>query len=208
MLESGKFCIKSYENSPAYKLRMRQLLAATVLVALMGLPALYFLRDTAEVRAVTHAVSAGLEGAAETDATSAIVEGMHRIAAGLAASLPGAEPSTGAFSVATIRDERTGNEPVPMGKATDRADAATTGSIKLAPGAEDLQAGPAASHDPDGDVAVTGPQSRGLPGRPDRDTGAAHRSASWRTPVNLAAIRGVNRLPRDYPTSFIWFDLV
>jgi len=188
---------------------MRQLLAATVLLALMGLPALYFLRDAPEVRAVTHAVGAGIEGAAETDATSAIIEGMHRIAAGLAASLAGAERSTGAFSFATIHDERAGDVSVAIGNATRGGDATQTGSIKLAVGAdEDMRTGPSDASDPEQDVAATGPDGHGFPGYRDGADGAADPSAPWRTPVSLAAMNGGNGLPRDYPTSFLWFDLV
>jgi hypothetical protein len=189
---------------------MRQLLAATVLLALMGLPALYFLRDAPEVRAVTHAVGAGIEGAAGTDATSAIVEGMHRIAAGLTASLAGAERSTGAFSFATIHDEPAGDVSVAIGNVTRRGDATQTGSITLAVGADkDMRTGPADVPNPEQDVAETGPDGRGLPGYRDRGAAAvADPSAPWRTPVSLAAMNGGNTLPRDYPTSFLWFDLV
>ena len=185
---------------------MRQLLAATVLLALMGLPALYFLRDTPEVRAVAHAVGAGIEDAAETGATNAIVEGMQRVAAGLGASLRGGRPSTGQFSVATIRDQRPGGVSVAIGKRPAGNDAATTGSIKLVAG-DGLPTASAASSESGRDVAPVRPDRRSLVNR-DPGLGAVDRSAPRRTPVNLAAMNGGNNLSRDYPTSFIWFDLV
>jgi len=188
---------------------MRQLLAATVLLALMGFPALYFLRDAPEVRAVAHAVGAGIEDAAETGATNPIVEGMQRVAAGLGASLKGGQPSTGRFSVSTIGDRRPGGFSAAIGKRPAGSDAATTGSIKVAAGKDHgMRTGPTDSSDPEQDVAETAPDGHGLPGYRDRDKGAADLPAPWRTPVSLTAMNGGNSLPRDYPTSFLWFDLV
>jgi hypothetical protein len=179
---------------------MRQLIAATVLLAFMAAPAVYFLRDTPEVRAVAHAVGSGIDEVSQSGAAEAVLEGMRRVAAGLGESLEGARAPTGTFSVATIRDKRPGHAPATIGQPADRRDTAVTGSIGFVDGN--------AVADPDDDVAPAWPDRRKPSGGQDGGAGLADRTFIWRTSVTFAANGGGAGLPRNYPTSFLWFDLV
>lgn len=151
---------------------MRQFLAVTVLLALVALPAAHLLNGAPPVG---HNVrSDGID----RSATAAIVAGLQRVGAGLAASLGGASEQTPPeFSVASA-DRPT------EARISALAKTAST-SAKIGAGAPPaVLATPATDRYRD----VAGVAGRG-------------------TAIAYAATGGHRWLVRDYPTAFLWFVL-
>ena len=197
---------------------MRQFLAATALVALLGLPTAYFLGGVgnADSIAASGAIAAAPEMAEvdNKDMAEVVIEGMHKIATGLEASL--AEPE--------------GN-----GAALTFSFAPPNGTARKAPLIDLVVAArPAVEH---GLAGLTGEtETVGAPAEVDdsQEPDEVIDSAALDTPVSAPAVvaavvatgaivarfryarfAGVSLerdamtgiLSRAYPTSFYWFDL-
>ena len=198
---------------------MRQFLAATALVALFGLPTAYFLGGVGNADSITAsgAIAAAPEMAEvdNKDMAEVVIEGMHKIATGLEASLAEPKGNGAALTFSSAPPNGTARKAplidlvVANRSAEAHGLAGLTGEIET-PGAP-VEADDSAEPDKVIDSAALD-----TPASAPAVVAAVVATGAIVAPLRYPRFAGVSLerdaiasiLSRAYPTSFYWFDLV
>jgi len=204
----GRDCFNFSANRKVYNLAMRQFLAVSVLLALVALPTAYVFGSHADSR-LAGTASAGMS--ASSDAAGTIIDGMRRIAEGLRGSLGRPEGPTAPVTFAAAPTTNISGGSLDLGLGV-RPTGGGSGTLVLSDepvrgvAGEGFNGAPVAAVVPTSLAAVPESPAAIAPPRHPRFAAAFGIADGALRILGAGSAAGV--FTRDYPTSFLWYDLV